>query len=192
MIRQFLKDYPDMELEEIYCDEGYSGTNFVRPDFARLMQDIRSGRIECIIVKDFSRFGRNYIEAGYYLETVLPHLGVRFISINDRFDSAREEDRYGMAFPIKNMVNAMYAIDVSKKIVKGVELHNQLGDANTGHRPMATYLTGRTTPWSLTRCVKIRQTDICLVSDGLFRTDDCRATGLHGSAYPQCLQGAVQ
>jgi DNA invertase Pin-like site-specific DNA recombinase len=129
MIRQFLKDYPDMELEEIYCDEGYSGTNFVRPDFARLMQDIRSGRIECIIVKDFSRFGRNYIEAGYYLETVLPHLGVRFISINDRFDSAREEDRDGMAVPIKNMVNAMYAIDVSKKIVKGVELHNQLGDA---------------------------------------------------------------
>lgn len=129
MIRQFLKAYPDLELEEIYSDEGYSGTNFVRPDFARLMKDIRSGRIECIIVKDFSRFGRNYIEAGYYLETVLPHLGVRFISINDRFDSAREEDRNGMAVPIKNMVNAMYAIDVSKKIVKGVELHNQLGDA---------------------------------------------------------------
>lgn len=129
MIKQFIKDYPELELEDIYCDEGFSGTNFMRPDFARLMKDIHSGRIECIIVKDFSRFGRNYIEAGYYLETVLPHLGVRFISINDRFDSSREEDRNGIALPIKNMVNAMYALDVSKKIVKGVELHNQLGDA---------------------------------------------------------------
>ncbi len=129
MIQQFVKDYPEFELEEIYCDDGYSGTNFTRPDFARLIKDIHSGKIECIVVKDLSRFGRNYIEAGYYLETVLPHLGVRFISINDRYDSSREEDRVGMAVSIKNMVNAMYAVDVSKKIVKGVELHNHLGDA---------------------------------------------------------------
>ena len=128
MIKQFIKDRPDFELVDIYCDEGYSGTNFARPDFERLMRDIYSGRIDCVIVKDMSRFGRNYIEAGYYLETVLPNLGVRFISINDRFDTAREEDRYGMAIPIKNMVNAMYAADVSRKIVKSVELHQKLGD----------------------------------------------------------------
>ncbi len=129
MIKQYVKEHPEMEIEEIYSDEGYSGTNFVRPGFARLMSDVRSGKIECIIVKDLSRFGRNYIEAGYYLETVLPHLGVRFISINDRFDSSREEDLNGIAVPIKNMVNAMYALDVSKKLIKGVELRNQLGDS---------------------------------------------------------------
>ena len=80
MIRQYVKDCPDFELIDIYSDEGYSGTNFVRPDFERLIRDIYAGKIDCIIVKDLSRFGRNYIEAGYYLETVLPNLGVRFIT----------------------------------------------------------------------------------------------------------------
>lgn len=127
MIRQYVNDHPEFEVADIYSDEGYTGTNFVRPEFARLISDIRAGKIECVIVKDFSRFGRNYIEAGYYLETVFPHLGVRFISINDRFDSFREEDRSGITLPIKNMINAMYAQDVSKKIVKGVELRNQTG-----------------------------------------------------------------
>ena len=127
MIRQYVNDHPEFEIADIYSDEGYTGTNFVRPEFARLISDIRAGKIECVIVKDFSRFGRNYIEAGYYLETVFPHLGVRFISINDRFDSSREEDRSGITLPIKNLINAMYAQDVSKKIVKGVELRNQTG-----------------------------------------------------------------
>ncbi len=127
MIRQYVKDHPEFEIADIYSDEGYSGTNFVRPNFARLIGDIRAGKIECVIVKDFSRFGRNYIEAGYYLENVFPHLGVRFISINDRFDSSREEDRNGLTLPIKNLINSMYAMDVSKKIVKGVELRNQMG-----------------------------------------------------------------
>jgi len=127
MIRQYVNDHNEFEIEDFYVDEGYSGTNFVRPDFTRMMQDVKSGKIECIIVKDFSRFGRNYIEAGYYLETVLPHLGVRFISINDRFDSNREEDRNGISIPIKNLINSMYATDVSRKITKGVELRNELG-----------------------------------------------------------------
>lgn len=127
MIRQYVNDHPEFEIADFYSDEGYSGTNFIRPEFARLISDIRAGRIECVIVKDFSRFGRNYIEAGYYLENVFPHLGVRFISINDRFDSSREEDRNGITLPIKNLINAMYAQDVSKKIVKGVELRNQTG-----------------------------------------------------------------
>lgn len=129
MIKQFVYDKPEMEIVDFYADEGFSGTNFARPEFARLMDDAKYGNIDCIIVKDFSRFGRNYIEAGYYLETVLPHLGVRFISINDRFDSNREEDRNGISVPIKNLINSMYASDISKKIVKNVELHHQLGDA---------------------------------------------------------------
>ena len=129
MIKQFVNDHPEMEIEDFYVDEGFTGTNFARPDFARMIGDIKSGCIDCIIVKDFSRFGRNYIEAGYYLETVLPHLGVRFISINDRFDSNREEDRNGISVPIKNLINSMYATDISKKLVKSVELHHQIGDA---------------------------------------------------------------
>lgn len=127
MIRQYVNDHPEFEIADFYSDEGYTGTNFVRPEFARLIGDIRSGKVECVIVKDFSRFGRNYVEAGYYLENVFPHLGVRFISINDRYDSSREEDRNGITLPIKNLINSMYAMDVSKKIVKGVELRNQTG-----------------------------------------------------------------
>ena len=74
MIRQFLKAYPDLELEEIYSDEGYSGTNFVRPDFARLMKDIRSGRIECIIVKISLASDETISRPDTILKTVLPHL----------------------------------------------------------------------------------------------------------------------
>lgn len=129
MIKQYVQEHPEMEIEDIYSDEGYSGTNFSRPDFIRMMNDAKFGKLDCIVVKDFSRFGRNYIEAGYYLETVLPHLGIRFISINDRFDSNREEDRNGISVPIKNLINSMYASDISKKIVYNVELHHKIGDA---------------------------------------------------------------
>ena len=129
LIRQFIDSHMELELYDFYCDVGYSGTNFVRPEFARMMDDVKSGKIECIIVKDFSRFGRNYIETGYYLETILPRLGVRFIAINESFDSNRQEDRDSITLPIKNLVNSMYAADVSKKIIKSIELHHEIGDA---------------------------------------------------------------
>lgn len=129
LIRQFLENHMEMELYDFYCDIGYTGTNFERPEFTRMMDDIRAGKAECIIVKDFSRFGRNYIETGYYLENILPHLGVRFIAVNESFDSDRQEDRDSITLPIKNLVNSMYAADVSKKIIKSIELHHELGNA---------------------------------------------------------------
>ncbi len=116
MLYQYIDSHPDLQLEDSYSDNGYSGTSFDRPEFVRLMDDVRSGKIQCIVVKDLSRFGRDYLETGYYLETLFPHLNVRFIAITDDFDSIREEDRNSLAIPIKNMVNAMYAKDISKKI----------------------------------------------------------------------------
>ena len=113
MLYQFIDEHEDLQLEDSYSDNGYSGTNFDRPEFVRLMDDVRSGKIECIVVKDLSRFGRDYLETGYYIETLFPHLNVRFISVTDEFDSIREEDRSSLAVPIKNMVNAMYAKDIS-------------------------------------------------------------------------------
>ena len=80
------------------------------------MNDVRQKKIKCIVVKDLSRFGRNYLEAGYYIETVFPFLGVRLIAVTDNFDSNRKEDMESLALPIRNMVNAMYAKDISKKI----------------------------------------------------------------------------
>lgn len=128
MIEQYIEDNDEFELYSTYIDVGYSGTNFDRPDFERMMNDVRCGKIQCIIVKDLSRFGRNYIETGYYLETIFPKLNIRLISITDRFDSDREDDMRGLQIPIKNMINSMYAMDASKKFVDSFELHSKLGD----------------------------------------------------------------
>ena len=128
MMRQYLQENPELEEYDIYADSGYSGTNFNRPEFNRLMNDVNTGSVQCILVKDLSRFGRNYIEAGYFIENLLPMLNVRLISINDRFDSSREEDRQGIRIPLKNMINSMYAVDISKKFTDSFLLHSKLGD----------------------------------------------------------------
>lgn len=125
-IKEFIKRQDDLELAGIYMDHGYTGTNFDRPEFSRLMMDVQSGMIGCIVVKDLSRFGRNFIETGYYLETLLPKLNVRLIAINDNYDSDRDEDRANLAVPVKNMVNEMYARDQSRK----VSLANERARAN--------------------------------------------------------------
>ena len=134
MLYQYIDEHEDLQLEDSYSDNGYSGTNFDRPEFVRLMDDVRSGKIECIVVKDLSRFGRDYLETGYYIETLFPHLNVRFISVTDEFDSIREEDRSSLAVPIKNMVNAMYAKDISKKICAAREVIKNKADS----MPMGT------------------------------------------------------
>lgn len=122
MIQQYVEDRSsEFELVEVYSDSGFTGTNFDRPEFERMMYDIRTGRIQCVIVKDLSRFGRNFLEAGYYIETVFPHLNARLIAINDRFDSFRENDRKSLEVPIKNMVNEMYAMDTSRKIAASIK-----------------------------------------------------------------------
>lgn len=98
LMRDFAERMPEISVVEEYTDLDYSGTNFERPGFARMMQDARVGKINCIIVKDFSRLGRDYIETGNYMECIFPLMGLRFISINDAFDSFRENmDKIGRA-----------------------------------------------------------------------------------------------
>ena len=117
LVHSYLLDHADeFELAETYADNGRSGTNFDRPEFLRMMDDVNHGRIGCIMVKDLSRFGRNYVETGVYVENVLPKLGVRLIAVNDSFDSSRESDRLGVTVPMKNMINETYARDVSRKM----------------------------------------------------------------------------
>ena len=100
-----------------YADCGFSGTNFERPNFNRLMDDVRSGKINCILVKDLSRFGRDYLETTNYIEIILPFLGVRFISVNDHFDTdAACNENKTLEIALKNLVNDMYAKDVSKRV----------------------------------------------------------------------------
>lgn len=115
LLYQFIEGKPELELIDTYVDNGYSGTNFNRPEFIRLMEDVKTGKIHCIVVKDLSRFDRDFLETGYYLETLLPNLNVRFISVNDDYDSIRQSDRESIAVPIKNIINELYAKEASKK-----------------------------------------------------------------------------
>ena len=100
-------------MAECYADDGYTGTNFQRPAFQRMLRDVESGRIRCVLVKDLSRFGRDYIETGRYLERWLPEHGVRFIAVTDNIDSAR--GAYDMMMPLKNLFNTQYARDISRR-----------------------------------------------------------------------------
>ena len=125
LVHQYIASHEEYQLVDTYVDNGYTGTDFDRPGFMRLMDDVRTGKIQCIVVKDLSRFGRNAIETGYYIETIFPCLNVRLIAINDDFDSNREEDRNSMIVPIKNMINEMYAKDASKKRVLAFEMQSR-------------------------------------------------------------------
>ena len=91
LVLGYIEAQPDMSFVAVYCDNGRTGTNFERPGFEQLMEGIRTNKIDCVVVKDLSRFGRNYKETGSYLEHIFPALDVRFIAINDHFDTLTAE-----------------------------------------------------------------------------------------------------
>jgi site-specific DNA recombinase len=97
-----------------YIDDGFSGTTFDRPDFNRMINDIEAGKVETVVIKDMSRFGRDYLKVGYYTEIIFPEAEVRFIAINNGIDSANQED--SDFTPFLNIINEWYAKDTSKKI----------------------------------------------------------------------------
>jgi len=137
LIQDFLKSTPDIRLRSERIDDGHSGVDFLRPDFIAMMEDIRAGIIDCVIVKDFSRFGRNYIEVGKYLENIFPFLGVRFISVNDHYDSGKKRsDSDDLIVPFKNLINDAYSRDISIKIRSQLVIKRKKG-AFTG--AFATY-----------------------------------------------------
>lgn len=104
-------------ISEEYVDDGYTGSNFDRPDYLRLISDIEEGRINCVIIKDFSRLGRNYIEMGKLMTQYFPAVGVRLISVNDNYDSSREMNASDeIVIPFKNLINDAYCRDISLKV----------------------------------------------------------------------------
>lgn len=129
LIKDFVKKHPEIKLKDINEDDGYSGVNFNRPGFESLMQVIRDGKCHCVIVKDLSRFGRNYIEVGKYIQQVFPLLGVRFIAINDNYDSLTSTSLSdNMMLPFRNLINDMYSQDISKKVRSQFEVRRRRGD----------------------------------------------------------------
>ena len=118
LLLDFAEGLEKTEIVETYTDNGRTGTDFDRPEWERMMEDIRKRKINCVIVKDLSRFGRNYLEAGDYLEKVFPFLGVRFIAVNDHYDSKGEIFREKeLITEFKNLANDYYSRDISKKIM---------------------------------------------------------------------------
>ncbi|MBQ8117056.1 MAG: recombinase family protein [Lachnospiraceae bacterium] len=129
LIREWLKDRSDIVVQGEFADDGYSGVNFERPAFKRMMREIEEGRVDCIIVKDLSRFGRNFVEAGRFLDRIFPEKGIRFIAINDHFDSLEgisSTDR--ILIPFKNLINDAYCRDISIKVRSQLETKRKKGD----------------------------------------------------------------
>jgi DNA invertase Pin-like site-specific DNA recombinase len=115
MLEAFIENHNDeFSLVDAYCDDNYTGTNFNRPSFKKMIEDVKSKKINCIVVKDLSRFGRDYIDTGMYLERFFPEYNVRFIALNDNIDS--EKIQYDMLMPVRNIFNEQYARDISKKV----------------------------------------------------------------------------
>ena len=127
MLLSFVGEQEDMALYDVYCDNGFTGSNFDRDDFNRMMDDIRSGKVNAIVVKDLSRFGRNYIETGNYIEKILPFMGVRFVSVNDGYDSERNSAA-DIMMTLRNIVNHAYVADISRKIKTMFETKQNNGD----------------------------------------------------------------
>lgn len=126
MALEYMKDKADMKLYKVYSDNGETGSNFERQGFQDMMYDVYNGKVNCIIVKDLSRFGREYIEMGDYLEKIFPLIGVRFIAINDHYDN--NVTSFDISVPIKNIINTLYAKDLSKKSAAALRIKQQNGE----------------------------------------------------------------
>lgn len=139
MIRSYIAEHTDLSAKPLYefTDDGFSGTSTNRPAFQKMLNGIKSGEITCVIVKDFSRFARNYIEAGDYIERIFPFLGVRFIAVTDGYDSANlgNADSKNMEMIIKNVINAAYSKDLSAKICASNRIKRNRHEYLGGLRP---------------------------------------------------------
>ncbi len=129
LLVNFAQRIEKSEVVEIYIDNGHTGTDFVRPEWERMLQDISCHKIDCVIVKDLSRFARNYLDAGEYLEKIFPFLGIRFIAVNDQYDSMNEMfPEKDLVTEFKNLANDYYSRDISKKVLSAFKAKKMRGE----------------------------------------------------------------
>lgn len=128
LIRSYLEKHDDIVLINEYFDDGYTGTNYDRPGFCAVLNEVKSGNVDCIIVKDLSRMGREYIETGKFLEEIFPQMGVRFISVNDDYDSSTPKQSDDILIPIKNLMNETYCRELSAKLRKQFMVQRRNGE----------------------------------------------------------------
>lgn len=129
LLRNYIRGQDDMEIYDFYVDDGWSGVDFDRPSFRKMMADIAAGHVNCVLVKDLSRFGRDYIEAGRLIQKTFPAFSVRFIALNDDFDSLTADyNERALVVPVKNFVNDAYCSDISKKVRSHQKMKRERGE----------------------------------------------------------------
>lgn len=130
LLRAFISRTPELAGADMaeFCDDGWSGKNFDRPAVKELLEQVKQGRIQCIVVKDFSRFGRDYLMVGHYLSRVFPFLGIRFISVNDGYDSIRPMDIGSLETSFKTLIQDLYSRELSRKVRAAKRFKAQRGD----------------------------------------------------------------
>ena len=135
-IQDYIDKNEEMELAKEYVDDGYSGINFERPAFKEMMEDVITGSINCIVVKDLSRFCRDYIDSGRYLQRVFPSLDIRFIALNDNYDSfTASETEKNLVIPFKNFINDNYCRDTSAKVRSVCKVKRKQGQFISNYAP---------------------------------------------------------
>lgn len=126
--KEYIKECRELQLVKVYEDNGWTGTVMRRPAFDELMEDVRKGLIKAIVVRDLSRFGRNYIETGTYLEKIFPRLDVRFISVKERFDTSKvDQSNESLMVPLQNLINDLYSKDISRKVEAALHVQMEEG-----------------------------------------------------------------
>lgn len=135
LLQKYVADKPYLFPAGLYVDNGYTGTDFDRPEFNRMMDDVRDGRIDCIIVKDLSRLGRDYVEAGEFIDKICPFFGLRFISVNDNYDTVDLPAGSDLAVSLKNVINDVYAKDISRKVSSVLKEKRLRGDYIGSYAP---------------------------------------------------------
>ena len=128
LIHAYINRDPELHLVMEGYDDGYTGTSFDRPYVREMLEAVQSGKVNCVVVKDLSRFGREYIESGQYIEKLFPALGVRFIAINDNYDTAHLDATSSLMLPFKNLMNDSYCSDISIKIRSNLDVKRRNGE----------------------------------------------------------------
>lgn len=125
LLRDFIRSRPELREYAVRIDDGFTGSNFERPSFKKMLEDVKAGRTNCIIVKDMSRLGRDYLGVGYYTDTFFPEHNIRFIAVNDCVDSDDGENELA---PFQNVMNEMYARDISRKVRSAHRIRGNSGE----------------------------------------------------------------
>lgn len=135
LLEEYVRNHPYLTKAALFIDNGFTGTDFLRPEFGQMMLEAQAGNIDCVVVKDLSRLGRNYIETGNFIEKVFPFLNLRFIAVNDHYDTAHLDSGAELGASLKNIINDYYAKDISRKAGSALKAKRLRGDYIGNYAP---------------------------------------------------------